>query len=689
MLSPPPADAFDASRSASVLAFTVAVANVMAPQTWRVTSRATASRVAAFEPFARVAALALLSYVNHLARFRHMRAVNAIWRAIGVDDRAEARTRALMTIALATVVVEPLARASLATRAALARDFANALTREFTKDSMSAQALTCEDGRRGMMDANEGACRAARVAADCVANGVEAVVAGGFHIHAMTRALGVKTSIGLMFMAFAERALVFASQRTSEVRRETTRAEGALGRLRELSRSVAANGEAIALANGCAIERAEVMATVEAWQEFVYRGQVAQARTGVARDVANAACAVAPLLCASSSTERGRGVGMWEIQVAMSSFSGLRAALASLVGVPRAMAEAEAHAARAAEVYDALDAAEARRLDWLARIDVGTIAREQDQNGNTLVRVEGLTVCRPRDGNEMIRALDFEIRRGEALAVVGAPGSGKTALVKSLLGLWSWGCGTVRIINRASVCVLSKKPYMPQGGSLLDVCTYPTPAADIGAESHELLKKLIVDLGLSIYVDHLDVCAPWSDHLSLDEQQRFAVCRAVANRAELCVVDDATSAMSDASRAATYRVLKQYVGGILSLGDEHLIATYHTRVIRVHDGGFGFWMSVNEADSAPPPVATRRMESVASAPSFDPLAMALEKRVDRTLTRRNSQKKSSARVIADPPKAEPPVPPPESQNAPVAKLTRSLTKKLSFDPLNASPGKSS
>ncbi|AOJ77253.1 ABC transporter ATP-binding protein [Burkholderia ubonensis] len=83
---------------------------------------------------------------------------------------------------------------------------------------------------------------------------------------------------------------------------------------------------------------------------------------------------------------------------------------------------------------------------------------------NPLVEVRGLRVVGGRPGDAettIVHDVDFEIRRGEVLALIGESGSGKTTIALSLMGHARAGCriagGSVKL-----------------GGT--DVCTLPAPA---------------------------------------------------------------------------------------------------------------------------------------------------------------------------------------------------------------------
>ncbi len=63
-----------------------------------------------------------------------------------------------------------------------------------------------------------------------------------------------------------------------------------------------------------------------------------------------------------------------------------------------------------------------------------------------LVRVEQLTMAY---GDKLIqRDLNFEIRRGEVLAIIGGSGCGKSTLLRHLIGLQAPAAGTVRYVSR-------------------------------------------------------------------------------------------------------------------------------------------------------------------------------------------------------------------------------------------------
>jgi phospholipid/cholesterol/gamma-HCH transport system ATP-binding protein len=69
-----------------------------------------------------------------------------------------------------------------------------------------------------------------------------------------------------------------------------------------------------------------------------------------------------------------------------------------------------------------------------------------DQSGEPIIRVRGLV---NRFGEEIVHdGLDLDVFRGEVLAVVGASGSGKSVLLRTIIGLNRPAAGRIEVLGR-------------------------------------------------------------------------------------------------------------------------------------------------------------------------------------------------------------------------------------------------
>ena len=640
----------------------------------------------------RLLALAVLQYAQHMASFRAWRSSARAWSCIARGDAKGTFSSIFWAFATFAVVAEPLRLSRRTYRALLRREMATRFGNDAVQKMLSDDALV-SDGAVGTRGASTdaagtaavGAPAFARAALDAAADGIESCVALLYHSQSLFSSNFWSAPV-LIGCAIVGQAMQTARSFDGyEAKKEAHRAETATERLRELLKHARTNGEAIALANGSAVEVEEAMATLEAGQEFVYRREVLNSRTSFPSDVYESAANLLPVLSIIPRLARGMSVDAWDVQVAMTSFNGVRAALAVLVQNMTMLRTAETHATNVSNLYDALDASSTRAsmaVDKNGAAIGSSVHAETPEDDMSLVEVEALTV-RGYDGLDVIRGLDFVLCRGDSVAVVGPSGCGKTLLVKTLVGLWTQGSGSARVIDRARVCVLSRKPYLPRG-TLLDVCLYPTSSAEIGAETVALLREVMIALGLERFMEYLDVIAAWDDNLSQSEQQRFAVCRAVVNRAELCILDDATCSMDPKDRVAAYGVLKKHVGGILSLGDEVSLPKHHSRTLRVHSDGT--WSDFvggvspvklhtqngEDASSAAASTTTSltKRDATPTNMTFSPLQMDASRKGNQFI---RQQTKKVARALGVKPEKLGVVPTPTKD--------RTGGKSLSFDPL--------
>ncbi|MFC1458681.1 type I secretion system permease/ATPase, partial [Microvirga arabica] len=89
------------------------------------------------------------------------------------------------------------------------------------------------------------------------------------------------------------------------------------------------------------------------------------------------------------------------------------------------------------------------------------------------LQVERITVAAPDSGRVLLSDVEFQVRAGQALGIIGPSGGGKTTLVRALTGIWPVLRGSVRL-DGAELTQWKDEDlgrhvgYLPQDVSLLD-----------------------------------------------------------------------------------------------------------------------------------------------------------------------------------------------------------------------------
>ncbi|MGL5139479.1 MAG: ABC transporter ATP-binding protein/permease, partial [Beijerinckiaceae bacterium] len=188
------------------------------------------------------------------------------------------------------------------------------------------------------------------------------------------------------------------------------------------------------------------------------------------------------------------------------------------------------------------------------------------------------------NGETIVRLRDVTLRAGEMTLLTGPSGSGKSTLFRAIAGIWPYGKGEIGVPEGASVMLLPQRPYLPLG-KLRDAIRYPGTAE----LSNETLKKALVAARLPKLVERLDDEAFWSQVLSLGEQQRLAIARALVERPDWLFLDEATAALDEPTEAAIYAMLKAEMPDttIVSIGHRSTLIPIHDRRIDLVAGEDG------------------------------------------------------------------------------------------------------
>jgi vitamin B12/bleomycin/antimicrobial peptide transport system ATP-binding/permease protein len=252
------------------------------------------------------------------------------------------------------------------------------------------------------------------------------------------------------------------------------------------------------------------------------------------------------------------------------AFDRVREALSIFVDVYRNLAEWRAVVDRLA----GFDAAIAQARTAAASTTIEVTARESED----ALALDGLMVRLPQ-GAPLIAADDIAIRTGERVLITGPNGCGKSTLLRAIAAIWPFGHGRVTLRKDASIMILPQRPYFPVA-TLATATTYPAAA---GSFSHERLAEVISAVGLPALVGRLDEEGHWNRMLSLGEQQRLGVARAILQAPEVLILDEATGALDEPGEAALYRMIGERLPGItiVSVGHRATLRACHSRQLTV------------------------------------------------------------------------------------------------------------
>jgi putative ATP-binding cassette transporter len=250
-----------------------------------------------------------------------------------------------------------------------------------------------------------------------------------------------------------------------------------------------------------------------------------------------------------------------------SAFTSVQTALSFFVNAYRSLAEWRAVIAR----LDGFNiAAERARAAATAPQAIAVSTRE----GRDRVEIDDLLVQLPQ-GTPLVAADDIAIAAGERVLLTGPSGSGKSTLFRAIAGTWPFGAGTIRVPKGAKLMALPQRPYFPIG-TLTAAVTYPDEPGTFDAEA---LSEVITAVGLPALAGRITEEAHWNRMLSLGEQQRLGIARAILQAPDYLFLDEATASLDEAAEAALYRLLNARLRRttIVSIGHRSTLAAFHRR----------------------------------------------------------------------------------------------------------------
>ena len=207
-----------------------------------------------------------------------------------------------------------------------------------------------------------------------------------------------------------------------------------------------------------------------------------------------------------------------------------------------------------------------RRLKETAVALAGTAAPMEMPDPKGSLKVEKITVAAPGSGRVLISEVEFELKAGQALGVIGPSGGGKTTLVRALTGIWPMLRGSVRLddveLTHWREDALGRSlGYLPQDVALMDATVGENiarldpdadPRAIIAAAKAAGVHEMIVRMPDG----YQTALGPQGMALSAGQRQRIGLARALFGDPFLVVMDEPNSNLDAEGEAALTVAIK-------------------------------------------------------------------------------------------------------------------------------------
>src|ERR1700761_5808957 len=200
------------------------------------------------------------------------------------------------------------------------------------------------------------------------------------------------------------------------------------------------------------------------------------------------------------------------------------------------------------------------------------------------MRLSGLGVTCVRGGREVFAGLDFEVSSGEALAVTGHNGSGKTSLLRLIAGLLMPVAGSIALEGGEAELTLAEQAHYlghrdalkPALSVLENLSFWRNFLGGEPSDPGETLRRVGLD-----HAAHLPAA-----YLSAGQRRRLSIARLRAVRRPIWLLDEPTSALDTSGQALFADLTRDHLArGGLVLAATHAPLGIDARELRM--GGAG------------------------------------------------------------------------------------------------------
>ena len=191
-------------------------------------------------------------------------------------------------------------------------------------------------------------------------------------------------------------------------------------------------------------------------------------------------------------------------------------------------------------------------------------------SGKDVLSVEGLAKAFP--GNELFSGIDFEIKRGERVALIGDNGTGKTTMLKIITNHLNADSGTVRLGTNVHIGYYDQEQQLlSEGKTLFEEIQDAYPNL-----SNTKVRSV---LAAFLFTGEETVTKRVAD-LSGGERGRLSLAKLMLSEANFLILDEPTNHLDMVSKEILEQALNQYTGTVFFVShDRYFINQTATRIL--------------------------------------------------------------------------------------------------------------
>jgi ATP-binding cassette, subfamily B, bacterial PglK len=228
-----------------------------------------------------------------------------------------------------------------------------------------------------------------------------------------------------------------------------------------------------------------------------------------------------------------------------------------------------------------------------------------------MIEFSSISYRYPFTKKNVLNNLNFKIKFGESIGIIGGSGAGKSTLIDILLGLVETCEGTILIdgknIKKALPVWQRQIGYVPQAIALTDDTIRRNVA--LGIPDDEIDNNAVISaLKLAHLYEHIltlseginSVIGEHGVRISGGQRQRLGIARALYHDPNVLVLDESTSSLDNATEYEVMEAIKEMKGDRTVVIVAHRLSTIEhcDKVLRIDAGSITETISLNEFEAS-------------------------------------------------------------------------------------------